>query len=112
MTDNTYTPPGIVSVSTKLADYLAHIYHGMERKFIPIISYCHERKHRENKDSPWVDDGPGYSIGLMPVEEMPSADLIAYKDAFYVIDIPEEIWQKSNQRLLDYADRGNEIILT
>jgi hypothetical protein len=47
----------------------------------------------------------------MPVEEMPSADLIAYKDAFYVIDIPEEVWQKSNQRLLDYADKGNEIIL-
>lgn len=111
MTDATYTPPGIVSVSTKLADFLVRVYHGMERKFIPIISYCYERKHRENKDSPWVDDGPGYSIGLMPVEEVPSAYLTAYKDAFYVIDIPDEIWQKSSQRLLDYAEQGNEIIL-
>jgi hypothetical protein len=111
MTDTSYTSPGIISISPELADYLAFVYNGMDQKFIPIISFSPERKHRDNKDSPWVDDGPGYSIGLMPAEEVPTSALIANKEGFYAIDIPEEVWRKSIQRLLDYATSGNEIIL-
>lgn len=109
--DNSYTPPGIISVSTPLADHLAELYHGMNRKFIPAILYSPKGKHRENKDSPWIEDGPGYFIGFMPIDEMPQSALKVYKGAFYAIEVPEEIWRKSHRRLLDYGPDGNQIIL-
>ena len=109
--DFSFTPPGIITVSEELADRLIEFYEGMEKKMIPIIFFSPESKHRVSESSPWIDDGPTYNIGLLPVEDVPQNALKTYKNGYFVIDIPEENWRESHYRLLDFEPRGNKIIL-
>lgn len=109
--DTSYTPPGIVGLSMPLANRVAQVFEGLSRKFIPVICFSPEGKHRDNKDSPWIDDGPTYFIALTPISEVPEQALNAFKGSYYAIDIPEENWRQSKLRLLDFDADGHTIVL-
>ena len=106
-----YTPPGIVGLSLPLANRVVQVFEGLGKKFIPVICFSPEGKHRDNKDSPWIDDGPTYNIALMPVADVPKQALNTFKGSYYAIDIPEENWRNSKLRLLDFGPDGNTIVL-
>jgi len=109
--DNAYTPPGTIAVSVELAERLVDFYEGMDQKMIPIIFFSPTGKHRESKDSPWIDDGPTYNIGFIPTKDVPQHALQAYKTAYFVIDIPEENWRNAPLRLLDFEPDSPRIVL-